>query len=83
MKQLRHFQSSFKSAWLSLIVLTGFLCLPQLCFAYVGPGSGITAIGAVLAVIGTVIVVLFGFLLWPIRFFIRWIKKKRTKNEDQ
>jgi hypothetical protein len=59
------------------------LAVPQTCLAYVGPGSGITALGAILAVIGTVLVVILGFILWPIRYLIRMIKKKRAEKNPK
>jgi hypothetical protein len=47
--------------------------------AYIGPGAGLTAIGALLAVIAAVGVAVFGFIWYPIKGFLRRI---RTKTED-
>jgi membrane protein implicated in regulation of membrane protease activity len=49
--------------------------------AYVGPGAGITAIGALWAVIATVFITLGGLLIWPIRSFLRR-KKRKSENES-
>ena len=50
--------------------------------AYVGPGAGITAIGALWAVIATVFITLGGLLIWPIRSFLRR-KKNASKNASE
>lgn len=47
------------------------LLLPQVTFAYVGPGAGLTAIGTVLAVIGAILLGIFGFIWYPIKRFLR------------
>ena len=43
--------------------------------AYVGPGVGLSAIGAFLAVLLGAIATIFGFVWYPIRRFIRMRKK--------
>jgi len=57
-----------------LIFLLFFL--PSSAFAYVGPGAGLSAIGAFLAVVAAVIVAIFGFIWYPIKRFLRRAKKK-------
>ncbi len=54
--------------------------IPQPAFAYIGPGAGLSAIGAFLAVIAAVIVAIFGFLWYPIKRFLK--KKKNTQNRE-
>ncbi len=39
--------------------------------AYVGPGAGIGVIGTALALIGTVILLLVGFVWYPLKRFLR------------
>ena len=48
----------------------------QPALAYIGPGAGITAIGAVVALIGAVILALFGFVWYP----IKRLRRARRKN---
>ncbi|MCI0600728.1 MAG: hypothetical protein L0Y60_14640 [Beijerinckiaceae bacterium] len=48
---------------LTLLILTS----PQAASAYVGPGAGITAIGAVLALIGGIVLAIFGFVWYPLK----------------
>ena len=42
--------------------------------AYIGPGSGLSAIGAVLAVIAGLFVAIFGFVWYPIKRLLRAMK---------
>lgn len=55
------------------------LFLPNTIHAYVGPGAGITFLGALGAVITAIVLALGGFLVWPIRAFIR--RRKISKQE--
>lgn len=50
-----------------------------LTFAYIGPGAGLSAIGAFLAVVAGVFVAILGFLWYPIK---RLFGKKRSDVED-
>ena len=43
--------------------------------AYIGPGSGLSAIGAVLAVIAGLFVAIFGFVWYPIKRLLRSFRK--------
>ena len=60
---------------LTIILLT----LPEAASAYVGPGAGITAVGAVLALIGGLILAVFGFVWYPIKR-LRRAKGKSTAS---
>lgn len=49
-------------------VIAAFAWLPpQSAQAYVGPGAGITMLGALWAVILAVVFALAGILIWPVR----------------
>jgi hypothetical protein len=50
-----------------LILLAVVLLHPQPAMAYVGPGAGLSALGALLAIVVGVVVALFGFVWYPIR----------------
>jgi len=54
---------------------------PRLAMAYLGAGVGLSAIGAFLAVVAGAIVVIFGFVWYPIRRLIR--KWKKPNNNAQ
>jgi hypothetical protein len=58
-------------------LLTSFLLiLPQPASGYVGPGAGITAIGAVLALLGGIVLAVFGFVWYP----LKRMRRARGKN---
>jgi hypothetical protein len=44
---------------------------PGLLHAYVGPGVGLSAIGTVLAFIGAVVLLIAGFLWYPVKRLLR------------
>ncbi len=46
--------------------------------AYVGPGPGLTMIGSLFGLIGSIFAALFMILLWPIRLYYK--KMKARKN---
>ena len=55
-------------------------CLPQIALAYVGPGTGLSAIGAFLALLAGIVVVILGFFWYPIK---RLLGKKKPQEPDQ
>ncbi len=65
-----------------LLVALMLLALPQTASAYVGPGAGITAIGAVLALIGGIVLAIFGFVWYPLKR-LRRAKGKNAVAEQQ
>jgi len=62
-----------------IIIIFGFF---KIAFSYIGPGSGLSALGALLAVIVGLITTIFGLLWYPIkRFFAKKNKKEDTDTE--
>lgn len=48
------------------------LCLtPASVFAYVGPGSGVTVIGAAIALVGGAFLAIVGFVWYPVKRLLR------------
>jgi hypothetical protein len=60
----------------NLVVLILALSTPLPALAYVGPGGGLTAIGAFLAALVGLVVAAFGFLWFPIK---RMRKNRRER----
>ncbi len=57
-------------------------CLTTLpAAAYVGPGVGLSAIGSLIALIGAIIVAIFGFLWYPFKRLLR--KKDKPAKADK
>lgn len=64
-----------------LLIMTLSCIIAQPASAYIGPGAGISAIGAVFAAIAGIIVAIFGFIWYPVRRLLR--KKKKSDNEKK
>ncbi len=62
-----------------LALILSVLVLPDLAGAYVGPGTGLSAIGAFFALIFAVIVSILGFFWYPVK---RLLKKKRQEPDQ-
>jgi hypothetical protein len=54
-----------------------FFALPAA--AYVGPGAGITLIGAVIGLVSAIFLALFAILRWPIR---RYLARRKAARES-
>lgn len=56
-----------------------FVLFPGAAMAYVGPGAGLGAIGALLALIGTLFLALLGFVWYPVK---RALKRRSAQPEE-
>lgn len=73
-----------KTALLSCLQIL-LLCLvtyPVASYAYIGPGAGLSAIGALLALVATVAIAIFGFVWYPIKRLARKRKKESQQETD-
>ena len=62
-----------------LVLAGGFA--PLAAQAYVGPGAGITLIGALIGLVSAVLLALWAVLRWPFRRFMARRKAARTASE--
>ena len=66
------------------VIILGALLIvlhPQAAEAYVGPGAGVSAIGAFLAVMVGIVVAIFGFIWYPVKRLIRKMKQRKADKE--
>jgi hypothetical protein len=64
------------------IVLACFSALwPIDAYAYIGPGAGITAIGTVVALFGTILLGIIGFVWYPFKRLLAKMKKKGDTDQ--
>lgn len=70
-------------SFLAGIIMTSGLIVPALASAYVGPGAGITMLGALWALVVTVAVAVGAVLFYPIRMLIKKRKAKKTADQVQ
>lgn len=82
--QTGRLQEAFmKNIYSVLIVgVTACLLMPQIAVAYVGPGAGLTAIGTVLALIGAILLGIFGFIWYPVKRLLRGRKSSDDEEID-
>ncbi len=71
-----------KYFWAFLAVSTAALA-PDAALAYIGPGSGLSAIGSVFAVIAAVFFALVGFIWYPIKRVLRLARGQKRGRPDQ
>jgi uncharacterized membrane protein YeiH len=55
--------------------------LKKIIFSYIGPGSGLSGLGAFIAVFLGLITTIFGLIWYPIKRFLR--RKKEDQEPDQ
>jgi type VI protein secretion system component VasK len=60
-------KTSKSSGALAFCALLGSMFIPEAASAYVGPGAGLTMLGALLGVIFAIVLAIGGLLMWPIR----------------
>ncbi|MEX0915076.1 MAG: hypothetical protein WD397_15280 [Wenzhouxiangellaceae bacterium] len=51
--------------------------------AYIGPGSGISLLGGLWAVLVGVVLALAAILFWPIRYMIRRMRARKNAGQSQ
>ena len=54
--------------------------MPNSAEAYIGPGAGLSAIGSLLALLGAVLLIIVGFVWYPVR---RMVRKWKAAHADQ
>lgn len=65
-----------------IAIIVFLLLFPLKTFAYIGPGLGLGAIGAVLSFLFSIFVLIFGLLFFPIKKLIKKLKKKNKETND-
>jgi len=50
-------------------------------FAYIGPGSGISLLGGLWAVLVGIVLALAAILFWPIRYMIRRMRARKNAGQ--
>ena len=55
-----------------------FLVVSPVAFAYIGPGAGISVLGSLLGILGTIVVAIGAIIFWPLRKFLK--RRKQGKQ---
>ncbi len=51
---------------------------PGLALAYIGPGAGLSAIGSILGFVGVVLLLVLGFVWYPVK---RLLRRRKARSE--
>jgi hypothetical protein len=62
--------------------VVGMALLPSPAYAYMGPGVGLSAIGALLSLVAAGAVSLLGFIWFPIKRAIRLVRTRRKRAQQ-
>jgi hypothetical protein len=69
-----------------IVLLVGLLIAlalsPSTAHAYVGPGAGLSAFGALLALVASVFAAVFGFVWYPVKRLIRAVRRRREARKS-
>ena len=63
-----------------LIFLLIFTTIPQISFAYIGPGLAISSVLIALGIVGSLLLAVLAILYYPIKRLIKKVKLKKTKR---
>lgn len=61
-----------------IALVAALVALPAPAYAYIGPGAGLGAVGALIAIVLGVLLLLVGFVWYPIK---RMLKKKKSTGD--
>jgi len=56
---------------------------PHFAFAYIGPGAGLGALGTAIALLAAVILLVVGFVWYPLKRFLRNRKSRNGTKERE
>jgi hypothetical protein len=65
-----------------LFVALCMLAAPAAADAYIGPGAGISAIGTVLAFFAAIFFALVGFIWYPFKRLLAYLRTKATAQDS-
>ena len=59
------------------------LVADEITSAYIGPGSGLASLGAFLALIAALALMVVGFILYPAKRLARAIRERRARSDQE
>jgi len=66
---------------LKILALLLLLVVSPAAVAYIGPGAGISVLGSLLGILGTIVVAIGAIIFWPIRKLMKR-RKRAGKTAD-
>ena len=65
-----------------VLAATWMFVSPEAVWGYVGPGGGLTVIGAALALVGGIILGVLGFVWYPLKRVLRAVSGKASVSAE-
>ena len=65
-----------------VLLIFCFFMMPSLAQAYVGPGAGLSAIGSILAFLAVILLLIVGFLWYPIKRLVKGKQDSPDHNQS-
>ena len=62
----------------ALTLAVALIVAPQDAHAYIGPGAGFALVGSFFALLAAVVMSMLSMVLWPIRFVLRWQRRRKA-----
>ncbi len=62
------------------LAAAALVLLPATAFAYVGPGAGLTMLGALWAVLLALFAAMFFLVAWPVRRMLRQVRHRKVRR---
>lgn len=63
-----------------IIMILVLFSLPNNAYAYIGPGMGVGAIVAIIGILISIILAIFGIIYYPLKKIKKYIKQKKEKE---
>jgi type VI protein secretion system component VasK len=70
-----------KTSNVHLVAVLAAIAMPESALAYVGPGAGLTLLGALWGVLMAVVLAITGVVLWPLRALLA--RRRHARKESQ
>lgn len=68
--------------WIRNLLFTWSIIFPSFSYAYIGPGTGLSAIGSLVAFVGAILLLIVGFVWFPIKRMLG-LKTKQTTPQAE
>ena len=67
---------------LTFLLMMSFI-IAQPAYAYVGPGSGLTLIGSLVALLAALVAAIYGFVWFPLKMLLRARRGPQDADDDE
>ncbi len=57
--------------------------MPEAAHAYIGPGAGLSAIGTFVAMVGAFLLLIVGFVWYPVKRLFRSLKASKDTQDEK